>query len=555
MINTDRLCLGCMNDNGGEKFCPVCGFDAQSSNPENALPLKFKINNRYLLGRVLGSNGEGITYIGWDTLEDAVVKVREYFPQGFAERNPDKTVKIVEGSEYTFNEGLLDFLQINRTIMRSDLPSLMPIIEVFEENGSIYSVAKNISGITLSEFLDKNGGTLKWEQVRALFLPLLDTLIGMNNIGIIHGGISPDTIIVGRDGKLRISGYCVIKLRNSQSELDSELFSGYAAAEQYGLEGVSLGKYTDTYGLAATLFRVLIGTVPPSASQRLENDSMTISSKFAEELPRHVLSALANGLQVLPNNRTKDIEAFKNELVYGEVEKATVAVNNVTNANEAPKKSSSGKVAFLAAIITAVVFLGIGAALIFGVFKDQIFKKEDPSANKQPAVVEPDVDKIGDVDADAEVKPKHYVVPDFKGKFYADICNNEDYENFKFEIASTEFSDSIPVGAVVSQDVKNGTQVKKGTVIKLTISSGSKTVKMPSLQGLKPEEAILTLLKNGFLYSNIEIDKESMLDEDKKLGVTINQEPKAGTTVSRFENVKVYINGEEVENPENDADN
>ncbi len=555
MINTDRLCLGCMNDNGGEKFCPVCGFDAQSSNPENALPLKFKINNRYLLGRVLASNGEGITYIGWDTLEDAVVRVREYFPTGFAERNPDKTVKIAEGGAYTFNEGLLDFLQINRTIMRSELPSLMPVTEVFEENGSIYSVAKNVPGITLGEFLDKNGGTLKWEQVRALFLPLLDTLIGMNNIGIIHGGISPDTIIVGRDGKLKISGYSVIKLRNEQSDLVSELFSGYAAAEQYGLEGVVLGKYTDTYGLAATLFRVLIGTVPPAASQRLENDSMTISAKFAEELPRHVLSALANGLQVLPNNRTKDIDSFKNELVYGEIEKPAVALKNNVESEIPPKKSSSGKSALLAAVITAVVFLGIGAALIFGVFKDQIFKKEDTSANKPTAVVEPDVDKIGDVDANAEVKPKYYLVPDFNGKFYADILNNEDYENFKFEIVSTEFSDSIPTGAVTNQDVKPGTQVKKDAVIKLTVSSGSKTVKMPSLQGLTPEEAILTLLKNGFIYSNIEIDKESMLDEDKKLGISIKQEPKAGTTVSRYESVKVYINGEAVEEPENNSVN
>lgn len=554
MINTDRLCLGCMNDNGGEKFCPVCGFDAQSSNPENALPLKFKINNRYLLGRVLASNGEGITYIGWDTVEDAVVRVREYFPSGFAERNPDKTVRIAEGGAYTFNEGLLDFLQINRTIMKAELPSLMPIIDVFEENGSIYSVAKNVPGITLGEFLDKNGGTLKWEQVRALFLPLLDTLIGMNNIGIIHGGISPDTIIVGRDGKLRITGYSVSKLRNSQSELESELFSGYAAVEQYGLDGVAVGKYTDTYGLAATLFRVLIGNVPPAANQRLENDSMTISAKFAEELPRQVLSSLANGLQVLPNNRTKDIEAFKNELVYGETEK-TVVSNSNTNSNSAPKKSSSGKSALWAAVITAVIFLGIGAALVFGVFRDQIFKKEEASANKPTAVVEPDVDKIGDVDANAEVKPKHYQVPDFSGKFYADILNNEEYENFKFEIISTEFSESIPAGAITAQDVKPGTQVKKGAVIKFTVSSGNKTVKMPSLQGLTPEEAILTLLKNGFIYSNIEIDKESMLDEDKRLGVTIKQEPKAGEVVSRYESIKVYINGDEEQNTDTETDN
>ena len=30
MINTERLCLGCMNDSGGEQICPICGYDSAS---------------------------------------------------------------------------------------------------------------------------------------------------------------------------------------------------------------------------------------------------------------------------------------------------------------------------------------------------------------------------------------------------------------------------------------------------------------------------------------------------------------------------------------------
>ena len=65
----------------------------------------------------------------------------------------------------------------------------------------------------MAEFLQRNGGTLKWEQERPLFLPLIDTLKGMNDIGVINGGISCVTVLVGIDGKLRISGYSVKRLR------------------------------------------------------------------------------------------------------------------------------------------------------------------------------------------------------------------------------------------------------------------------------------------------------------------------------------------------------
>ena len=100
MISTDRLCMGCMNDNGGEQICPICGFDANAKNPKNAVPIKTMVNDRFLVGRVISANGEGIDYIGWDTANDAIVKIREYFPMGIAKRNPDKTVSMLNGKEY-----------------------------------------------------------------------------------------------------------------------------------------------------------------------------------------------------------------------------------------------------------------------------------------------------------------------------------------------------------------------------------------------------------------------------------------------------------------------
>ena len=78
MLNIERLCLGCMNDNGGEKICPICGHNMSDTNPVESLPVKSVINNRYLLGKVLYANGEGVTYIGWDNGTQSIVKIKPF---------------------------------------------------------------------------------------------------------------------------------------------------------------------------------------------------------------------------------------------------------------------------------------------------------------------------------------------------------------------------------------------------------------------------------------------------------------------------------------------
>lgn len=555
MINTERLCLGCMNDSGGERICPICGYDSSSQNPDNCLPVRFIVNDRYLIGKMIKTNGEGITYIGWDISADSIVAIKEYFPLGFAHRNPDKTVSMEASGKYTFNEGLMEFMEINRRIMHSDLPSLVPVTDVFEENGTIYAIYKYITGITLEEFLIKNGNTLKWEQARALFLPLIDTVKGMNDYGIFHGAISAETIIVGRDGKLRIADYSIKKLRMLTSELETETYSGYAATEQYDIVGLHIDKYTDVYGLSATLFRVFIGAVPPNALTRIQNDAMTIPAKFAEELPRHVLAALANGLQVLPEDRTANIEIFKNELVYGEIAEPVAAKANPKEAApeakaEKPQKKGTAKYVLISSVCTALVFVILAAALATTVFKDTFFPaKPSDNSSEITSIDAPVVEQIGTVDSDAAVSAKLYKVGEFTGKFYSEVIENTDNEAFEFVIKDKEFSTKYEKGKICSQSVKAGSEVARDTKIELVISLGASEIKIANLSGLDEDSAKMELLKQGFLYDNIVIKKgeDGKYDEDREPGVVLEQTPKFGETVSPDSKVTVILNSYEGE--------
>lgn len=559
MLNTDRLCLGCMNDCGGEKVCAICGFDQTEKNGSDCLPLKLWLKDRYLVGKVLKRDTDGIVYIGWDNARDSIVNIREYFPAEYALRNSDKTVTAVPENKYAFNGGLMRFTEINSKLGESELVSLIPTVDVFEENGTAYTVNATFSGITLKDFLNRNGGTLKWEQARTLFLPLLDTLKGMHEMGIIHSDISPDTILVGRDGKLRLSA---VRINGSDENADA-LNSGFSAIEQYGTDG-ELTPATDVYSLSATLFCVLIGNIPPSADTRLENDNMAIPAKFAQELPRNVLVALANGLQVSPEKRTQTINGFRNELVYGDSADGTDMnaasakrdTDTSTESKNAKRKKSSGaKTAVISAVCTAVVFLVLAGVLSLTVFKDYIFpEKDDTSVVSSEDTAPPSSQVIGSTDEDAVDTPKQYAVPDFAGKYYSEIMEEADdeYETFKITVKGQEYSDKYAKGTICAQSIKAGTGVVKDTEIQLTVSMGPKEIKIASVVGLDETNAKLELLKQGFLYENIEvIDK---FDSEAKSGAALEQTPQAGTKTGTYVKVKIYINRYEPETAFNSTD-
>ena len=558
-MNIDRLCPSCMNDNGGEKICSICGYDQSANNDSFCLPVKFLLSQRYVVGSTLAVNAEGITYIAWDNASETAVHIKEYYPKGISVRNPDKTVSVVAGNEFYFNEGLIDFLEINKKLIATELQAIVPVLTVFEENGTVYAVSPIISSITLNDFLDRNGGSLRWEQVRPLFLPIIDTIKGLHDMGIIHGGISPETILVGRDGKLRINGVCIPRLHTAANNSFAELYSGYAAAEQYGKIDDTLSAASDVYALSAVLFRAIIGVTPPSAESRLSADTLSIPARFADELPRPVLVAIANGMQARPQNRTENIDVFKNELVYGETRENTRRVSNANvqqqkakQENKQPAKNSSNKsvkYAIISAGVTVAVCLILGIVLSLTVFNNS---GDEPMFQNPEIESMPETEVVGDRDPNAEDTVILYKVPELTGKFYYELEELEHYERFKFSIKGKEYSDKYERGMICAQSVTAGSTVKNETAIEVTISLGPKEFKMKDVTGLDENSAILELLKQGFLYDNIIV--ETREDSTKEPETVITQSPEKNEKVTHEAVIRIEVNSYKPEESEESTD-
>lgn len=509
MINSENLCMSCMRDTGGAMQCPHCGYLDGTPQPLPYLPAKTVIAGRYIIGRLLEYNGDGATYISWDTSEQKAVKLREFLPDTLCSRKAgEKNLTIMSGCEVVYNDALADFLELWRRLTRmSGLSALENVLEVFEENGTAYAVSEYIESISLRDYLLRNkAGYISWERARSLFMPVLSTLGMLHTAGIIHRGISPVTLFIGRDAKMRIGGFSIWQARTARADLTAQLFPGYAAVEQYGFEGKQ-GAWTDIYAFAATLYRALIGTDPIEATQRLTNDRLMVPGKFAEQLPAYVINGLINALQILPEDRTRSVEQFRAELSASPTATAAdftdetssvadkePARKQQTDKKPVPKKPApvkSGKkldenkllilkTALISAIICLVIFLIV--VLAFG-------------------------DKIGFTTSERETevstRSELVPVPNFVNRNYAEVTATPYWtNNFVFERAEA-YSDTVSKGYIIEQSVPADSEVNAGTKIVLTVSLGIEQFELPYVIGMDYEDA-----KERLKTSNFKVSKE-----------------------------------------------
>ena len=506
MVNTERLCMGCMNDNGGEQICPICGYDNSQNNPAQYLAVGTWLNaNRYNVGKVIEETGDGVTYIGWDNDNNAVVNIKEYFPAGIAVRSKDRlTVTPDEDKGMAFNKGREEFVRLFSALNNvNESVSILRVTDLFESGGTVYAVSSTVSGTTLKAFLLRNGGSLKWEQVKPLFMPLISTVSQLNDAGIYHKGICPDNIIVGRDGKLRLTGFCIPSVRSAYSEFLSQLPSGYMAPEQY-LENTDSGDGCDVYALGAVLFRTLIGTTPPDAKDRLVNDKLAIPTKITETVPRGALIAIANALKVDPAQRVGSADRLYK--MFEAVATNTVVIPDTKPAEETNlKKNSAAKYVIISVAITCLVFV---LAILAAVFLFDFGKEPTPSEPVNNSSSEPS--KITS-SASSGYAPGTvlFEVPNLVGEKYTEVFGDfqTEYAHFEFVVVGRVASDTIPRGAICQQSVEKGTKAERGTVIELYISQGSDKVSLPDIIGKTLSDGKNDLFDAGFYSDTVIIRK------------------------------------------------
>ena len=227
------LCPHCLEPvrSGYHGSCPNCGKSLENHNPEGALPLGTQLGGHYTVGEYQSADGDGLCYRGVDNDERRFVLIKEYFPVTLCNgRSPDGDLMPKEGREVLFKTSRMDFKDLYDDLHRiTPATGLSQILDVMEENNTVYAVEETEKGMTLTHYLKLRARTMTPVEARTLLQPVMEGVALLHKAGLIHRGICPDNILLPIDGAARLTGYGTLALRTAGSELKSQLYPGYAA--------------------------------------------------------------------------------------------------------------------------------------------------------------------------------------------------------------------------------------------------------------------------------------------------------------------------------------
>lgn len=365
-MNLENLCKYCFSPiSSPSGRCPNCQHETDEERPLTYLPLETILNGKYIVGKVLGQGGFGITYLAYDLNLEMPVAIKEYFPTGMLTRSTNRFEVIpMPHKKELFEQGLNQFLTEARILAQlKNIPNIVGVLNSFREHGTAYYVMDYIQGDSIKDIV-KRDGVFRYDNAIRLLLPVIDALEKVHAQGIFHRDISPDNIYITQNGipKLLDFGAALISADETSIRKESVLKPGFAPKEQYR-KNEPQGAWTDVYAMAATLYFMVTGRRPLDSLDRANKDELIYPSQIGAFSPATLDVVLKKALSVEASGRYQTMEEFSGALkavLEGDVKAVTKTTKN--------KKSSDKKsfplipviiagAAVLAAAVVAIVLL------------------------------------------------------------------------------------------------------------------------------------------------------------------------------------------------------
>lgn len=477
-----------------------------------------RLDGRYEIQEIIGVGGMAVVYKAYDNVEDRIV-----------------AIKILK-DEYVSNEEFIRrFKNESKAIAVLSHPNIVKVYDVSFGDIIQYIVMEYIDGITLKEFIERQG-SLKWKDAVYFTVQILKGLQHAHDKGIVHRDVKPQNIMVLSDGTIKVADFGIARFaRNEQKTITDKAIGSvhYISPEQ--ARGEKTDEKADIYSVGVMLYEMLTGRLPFEAESAVSVAIMQLQRD--PELPTAINPSIPLGLEQItmhamqknPERRYQsasemlcDLEQLKKdpdatfEYSYFVDNSPTKfvdtlmsstpasAVESTDDGDDDEQKEKNNMIPILAGIASALVIAIIILAIIF---VPKLFKGTG----------------------------KEIDCPNFVGMTIDEVKENEYYQSFEIEWEN-KASDEYDVGLVCEQSQSAGKKLKKGAIITLYVSTGKTNIKIPDVYG-KTESYAVSELKS----KNFKTVVNAIADDEVEAGLVIKTEPARTTVVAEGSEVTIYV--------------
>lgn len=536
--------MGCMKPISADAIvCPHCAYNSLSPQLSPYLEKGTVLLGKYTVGKVLTSTPDQCIYIGYDIEQNRTIKIVEFLPKKLIEReNSEKEIRVKEEYEHLYFECLGSFESMWKNLQNiKGSVAIDSVYDFFFLNATAYAVLQYNASISLKAYFDSRNKLLSWNKAVAAFKPVMSVLERMHKLGMVHAALSPDTLSVGTDGKIKISVFPVIQSCGKIPEISQPIFPGYAPIERYKAD-TPLSSVTDVYSVAALIYTAATGLVPPPANARIASDSLTIPASLKGTMGQTAINAFYSAMEVFPSDRLSSLEQLKVLFTVPESEQKstkqpTTQAEKITksqpkvDSSKPPKGSKQQKeekkesvlsatlkVFFTVIVVCAIVFLTLYTTFLYKHIEFDFLNDALSSVSFLPMNMDSQLSTEPSTTEDIfQTQPAvtSVTVADFTVLNYEEVKQNSVF-NSNFNLVYTfEYSDTYKKNTIISQSIPHGQIVQSGTTINLVVSKGKEKIVLSDVIGMNYDDAYAVLTSDGFTVKKIILKNDGAQTPDE----------------------------------------
>lgn len=477
-----------------------------------------RLDGRYEIKEIIGVGGMAVVYKAYDNVENRIV-----------------AIKILKEEFISNEEFVRRFKNESKAIAMLSHPNIVKVYDVSFGDIIQYIVMEYIDGITLKEFIERQG-SLRWQDAVYFTIQVLKGLQHAHDKGIVHRDVKPQNIMVLADGTIKVADFGIARFaRNEQRTITDKAIGSvhYISPEQ--ARGEKTDEKTDIYSVGVMLYEMLTGQLPFEAENAVSVAIMQLQrepklpTEINPNIPLGLEQITMHAMQKTPERRYQsasellcDLEQFKKDpdalfdYSYFVDNSPTKFVDTIMSSTPASAveiadddldddtKEKNNMIPILIGIASALVVAIIVLAILF---LPKLFKNTG----------------------------KEIECPDFLGMTVKEVQDSEYYQTFKIDF-EYEYNSEYEKGEVCEQSQKDGEKLKEKAEITLIVSQGAKNTEIPDVYGKTESAGVSELKGKGF-----KVNVEHVADDEVEANKIIKTDPVRTTIVPYGSEVTIYV--------------